>query len=144
MLLCLKKMIIIIWMLIVTIWRRFHLFKKVCLREIPEPHHKDRKVNPVWNYYKKTIKINSTGMIKTQHAIYQVMVGGAICDKRMAMPPTSTTGPRNYLKNRHSKIWVEVVAIVNAKAQVKRGTDRVHNEVMNLIKGEKVEILINI
>ena len=34
-----------------------------CLREIPELHHKDRKVNPVWNYFKKSIKINSTGMI---------------------------------------------------------------------------------
>ena len=36
-----------------------------CKREIPEPHHKDRKLNPVWNYYKKSIKIDSTGMIKT-------------------------------------------------------------------------------
>ena len=37
------------------------------LREIPKPHHKDRIVNPVWNYYKKSIKMDSTGMIKTQH-----------------------------------------------------------------------------
>ena len=26
---------------------------KRCLLEIPEPHHKDRKKNPVWNYFKK-------------------------------------------------------------------------------------------
>ena len=66
------KMIMMTWMLIVMIRVRFnHLLKKVksnvrdCLREIPEPHHKDRKVNPVWNHYKKSIKIDSTGMIKT-------------------------------------------------------------------------------
>ena len=47
---------------------------------------KNRKVNPVRNYYKKSIKIDSTGMIKTQHTICQVMVGGAICGKKMVMP----------------------------------------------------------
>ena len=78
-----------------------------CLREIPEPHHKDRKVNPVRNYYKKHIQMDSTGLIKTQHAICQVMVGGAICGKIMKMPEVSTTGPRNHLKNMHLKIWVE-------------------------------------
>ena len=31
-----------------------------CLREIPEPHHKDRKKNPVWNYFKKKITVDST------------------------------------------------------------------------------------
>ena len=67
--------------------------------EIPEPHHKDRKVNPVWNYYKKSIKMESTRMIKTQQALCQVKVEAAICGKRMAMPQASTTGPRNHLKN---------------------------------------------
>ena len=31
-----------------------------CLREIPEPHHKDRKQNPVWNYFKKKITVDKT------------------------------------------------------------------------------------
>ena len=31
---------------------------KGCLREIAEPHHKDRKVNPVLNYYKKHIQMD--------------------------------------------------------------------------------------
>ena len=30
-----------------------------CLREIPEPHHKDRKENLVWNYFKKKITVDS-------------------------------------------------------------------------------------
>ena len=107
-----------------------------CLREIPEPHHKDRKKNPVWNYFKKKITVDSTGQIKKQTGICQVMVGGAICGKVMAMPQASTTGPRNHLKNCHPKIWVELTAIAQAKTQVKRGATRALNSAMDLIEGE--------
>ena len=107
-----------------------------CLREIPEPHHKDRKKNPVWNYFKKKITVDSTGQIKKQTGICQVMVGGAICGKVMAMPQASTTGPRNHLKNMHPKIWVELTAIAQAKTQVKRGATRALNSAMDLIEGE--------
>ena len=79
--------------------------------------------------------MDSTGQIKTQHAICQVMVGGAICGKRMAMPQTSTTGPRNHLKYMHPKIWVEMTAIAQAKTQVNRGAARALNEAMNIIEG---------
>ena len=83
-------------------------------------------------------------MIKTQHAICKVMVGGAICGKRMAMPQASTIGPQNHLKIMHPNIWVEMEAIAKAKAQVKRGTVRVLNEAMNSIKVVNFEILIEI
>lgn len=83
-------------------------------------------------------------MIKTQHAICKVMVGGAICGKRMAMPQASTIGPQNHLKIMHPNIWVEMEAIAKAKAQVKRGTVRVLNEAMNSIKFVNFEILIDI
>ena len=107
-----------------------------CLQEIPEPHHKDRKQNPVWNYFKKKITVDKTGQIKKQTGICQVMVGGAICGKVMAMPQASTTGPRNHLKNMHPKIWVELTAIAQAKTQVKRGATRALNSAMDLIEGE--------
>ena len=107
-----------------------------CLREIPEPHHKDRKQNPVWNYFKKKITVDKSGQIKKQTGICQVMVGGAICGKVMAMPQASTTGPRNHLKNMHPKIWVELTAIAQAKTQVKRGATRALNSAMDLIEGE--------
>ena len=76
-------------MRIVRMLKRFSPLVKAAkshVREIPEPHHKDRKVNTVWNYDKKHIQMDSTGLTKTQHAICQVMVGGAICGKKMKMP----------------------------------------------------------
>ena len=70
-------------------------------------------------------------MIKTQHAICQVMDGGAICGKRMAMPQATTKGLRNHLKSMHPKIWVEMETIKQAKVQIRRGIDQVLNEAMN-------------
>ena len=88
--------------------------------------------------------MESTGLIKTQHEICQVMVGGAICGNRMKMPQASTTGPRNYLKYMHPKIWVEMEAIVKAKSQVKRGAQLILAEALDIIKGEKVKMYIEI
>ena len=89
--------------------------------------------------------MDSTGQIKTQHAICQVMVGGAICGKRMAMPQASTTGPRNHLNNMHPKIWVEMTAIAQAKIQVKRkrGAARALNEAMDIIEGANTNFYLN-
>ena len=73
------------------------------------------------------------------------MVGGAICGKVMAMPQASTTGPRNHLKSMHTKIWVELTAIAQAKTQMKRGATRALNSAMDLIEGKiNVEIYIDI
>jgi len=109
---------------------------KSCLLEIPEPHHKDRKKNPVWNYFKKKlVVVDSTGLIKKQKGICQVMVDGVICGKVMSMPQASTTGPRNHLRNIHPKIWLEFKAIEQAKTQVLRGTTRALNSAMDLIEG---------
>ena len=49
------------------------------LREIPEPHDKDKNVNQVWNNFKKSIQMYRNELIKEQVANCQVMAGGAIC-----------------------------------------------------------------
>ena len=114
---------------------------KAGLKEVPDLHPLDKKPHEaaVWNYFHKRIQRDENDVLIEKQAVCQIKlpVGrGVICGSALKQPGCSTTGPRNHIKRKHPKEWAELLAIENAKQQVKRGASRILHQTFDKLEGE--------